>query len=228
MKYHLFQAAVAALLICAGFAGPAEAQGGARRTQLADPPNEPRDIRVLHDFSRCAARRWGNRARAILAMDHRTEDYRVRIHRFAREQWPCAPRGELRFGQMLFAGGMAETLLRERLRSRSLAVSMAPDPARSPVLPRDRTEQMSLCTVRAVPAQVAALLETEAASAAENAALSALVPEVSRCLARGDSVAVNRVSLRALLALAAYRLSGDPGAPPAPPAARPESERPVR
>lgn len=206
MTYRFFQAAAAAMLICAGIAGPVHA-ARTQRTQLADPPNEPADIRALHEFSRCAAHRWEGRARAILAMDYRTEAYRTRIHRFARDQWRCFPNGLLRFGQMLFAGGMAEALLRERLAGGDLAAGVAYDPARPPLQARDQSELMSLCTVRAAPARVAALLRTEAASEPETDALRDLIPQMRECLGGGRSVRVNRVGMRSILALAAYRLA---------------------
>ncbi|HYI64650.1 MAG TPA: hypothetical protein VEW71_07170 [Allosphingosinicella sp.] len=211
MTFRFFQAAAAALLFCAALAGPAGA-AAAQRTQLADPPNEPADIRALHEFSRCAAQRWEGRARAILAMDYRTDDYRNRIRRFAQDQWRCFPRGMLRFGQMLFAGGMAEALLPGRLAGADLAARVAHDPARPPLQARDQSEMMSLCTVRAASAEVAALLRTQAASEPETAALRGLIPQMSRCLGAGQAVRVNRVGMRSVLALAAYRLAEHGGA----------------
>ena len=47
----------------------------------------------------------------------------------ARANWGCAPAGTLRFSPVLFAGGMAETLLRARLGGGDLAPLVAFDPA---------------------------------------------------------------------------------------------------
>jgi hypothetical protein len=106
---------------------------------------------------------------------------------------------------------MAEALLNANLRQSELAAHVALDPARTPLAARDENELMSLCTVRAAPDQVSALLRSEAASPLEAAALTALVPHVTSCLAAGQRLALNRPFLRAVLVLAAYRLSDHNG-----------------
>jgi hypothetical protein len=65
---------------------------------------------------------------------------------------------------------------------------------------------MSMCAVRAAPAQVSALLRTQAASREESEALAAIAPHFAQCLGSGNQVRLNRIAARSLLALAAYRL----------------------
>lgn len=202
MKFDLFKAATAALLIFAGLAVPAAAQ----RHALGGQPSRPEDVRILHRFSQCVAQRQPGRARAILAADYRTPAFDRRIRHLAQVNWSCAPDGALLFGQLLFAGGLAEELLLERVGRGDLAPLVAFDPAAPPIEARGETELMSLCTVRAAPAEVAALLATEPATEGEMAALRAIMPRLHQCLAAGASVRTNRIALRALLALAAYRL----------------------
>ena len=209
MTFRLPKAACAALLLIAGLAGPAAAEAGqsAPRISRAGEPNTAEDIRVLHEFSSCAARRDTARARSVLAMDFRTAAYQRRLLGLADDNRACLASGQLRFSYVLFAGGMAETLLRQDAGAGDLAARVAYDPARPAIRARDESEVMFLCTVRAAPEQVAALLRTDAASDREAELLRELAPQAARCLPEGSRVGLNRVGLRALLALAAHRLS---------------------
>lgn len=182
------------------------ASAGAQPTHLGPAVTGPAAARVLGTFSRCVALRWPDRAAAILALDFRTEDYRRRIREFARDVWRCAPHGVLRFSQLPFAGNMAEALLPRRLAGRDLATAVAFDSTRPPLAARGESEMMSLCVVRTVPAKVAALLATRAGSSEEVASFGPLMPDVAGCVAAGAQMRLDRVGLRALLALAAYRL----------------------
>jgi hypothetical protein len=201
-KLALLKAAAAVSLLSAGLA-PALA---AQRHALGGQPSRPEDIRILHRFAQCVAERQPGRARAILADDYRTPAFDRRIRHLALVNRSCAPDGALMFGQLLFAGDLAEALLTERLGRGDLAPLVAFDPAAPPIEARNELELMSLCTVRAAPAEVAALLATEPATERETAALRGIMPRLDRCLSAGASARVNRIALRALLALAAYRL----------------------
>jgi hypothetical protein len=181
------------------------------RAHFGGEPSTPDDLRILARFSRCVADRQGNHARAILAQDYRSHDSRSQLRRLAESNWGCAPLGELIFCAVLFAGGLAENLLAANLRQGDLAAHVALDPARAPIAARDENEMMSLCTVRAAPNEVTALLRSEAASPQEAAALTALIPHVTSCLAAGQRLSLNRPFLRAVLVLAAYRLSDHNG-----------------
>jgi hypothetical protein len=181
------------------------------RAHFGGEPSSPDDFRILARFSRCVVNRQANQARALLAMDVRAEHYRRDLRRFAESNWGCAPGGELKYNPALFASGMAETLLATGFRAGDLAAHVALDPARPPIAAHDENEVMSLCTVRAAPAEVAALLRTEAASPEEAAAFRAIVPSVTSCLRAGANLSLNRPNLRSILALAAYRLSDHNG-----------------
>ena len=77
----------------------------------------------------------------------------------------CVPAGSrLAIGGVLFAGGLAENLLRRGGALADLSGFVALDPARPAIVSRDETELMALCVVRASPAEVSALLQTPPAS----------------------------------------------------------------
>ena len=182
------------------------AQNHLTPSQRRAPP--PEDVRVLADFAQCVARRDAGPARALLAMDYRTEAYQRALRHLVQDRGTeCGPAGSLRFGGVLFAGGLAERLLRDGFQPGDLASHVGLDPSRPPVAARGEVEMMDMCVVRAAPAEVAALLATVPETAAETAALRAIAPHLAPCLRSGISVNQNRMMLRASLALAAYRLS---------------------
>ena len=190
------------------FAGTAHAQ---QRTRFGGEVSTADAALTLHNFSRCVAHRWPERARAILAMDFTTDEYRRRIRTFAHDVWQCAPQSRLSFSLLPFAGNMAEALLVDE--AGNLAERVSYDPARPPLVARSETEAMALCAVRAAPQEVSRLLATQVFSDEEAAALREIRPEVQSCLAAGISVSLNRIDLRSMLALAAYRLAEHNRAP---------------
>lgn len=191
---------VMALALCAA---PAAARGS-----RPDPGrNSPEAIGALYDYARCVTQdHWAaGRARAILAMDYRTHAASEALRSFVVTRNMCVPPASaLSANSLLFAGALAEKLLP---RDRDLATLVAYDPARPPFQARDEREVMSLCVVRADPAAVAALFATAPASAEEAAALRALAPRLGQCLRTGAETRVNGLQVRALLALAAWRLA---------------------
>jgi hypothetical protein len=209
---RLFRAAPAVALILALLAlGAAPAE--ARRGRTDPERNSPQAIRALHDFGRCVARdHWSRgRVREVLAMDYRTDASRQALRGFVQDRGQCvAPDHMLSANLLLFAGGLAEASLP---RDRDLAAAVAYDPARPPFQARDEIEVMSLCAVRADPASVATLFATVPASAEEGAALRALAPHLGQCLRAGGRTRLNPLEIRALLALAAWRLSEHNAAP---------------
>jgi hypothetical protein len=191
------KAVAAAVFIFASLGvAPALAERG-DQLRFGGEPSSPDEIRILADFSRCVARRQGGQARGLLAMDFHDRLYGRTLNRLVQSQRSCAPPGQLKFAGLPFAGGLAETLLHDRLGQGALAPLVAYDPARPAIQARSESETMSLCTVRAEPDRVAAL--------------NGLTPAVGQCLAAGASMRLNRLGLRAMLALAAWRLAEDNG-----------------
>jgi hypothetical protein len=203
MKKNFSAALVACGLVVSAFAAPAAAQreGGWE----AMPP--ARAQRSLHNFAACVAQGESREARGVLAMDYRTPAYDQALRRLLGRGRTCMGVARMGANRRFFAARIAEALLLRDLRSTDLAARVAYDPARPAIQARSQTELMAFCTVRAAPAQVAALFATRPATPEEAAALGALMPQMSQCLAAGASGRFNRAALRSILDLAAYRLS---------------------
>jgi hypothetical protein len=174
----------------------------------------PQDLRRLHEYAGCVAVAQRQRARDLLAMDYREPAYEAAARRLYGPEPGCWRRMnendrravQLRFNARMFAGRMAERLLREDLRGSTLAARVAVDPNRPAIQARGEEDVMSLCTVREAPAQVAAIFATEPASREEAAAIGAVTPQIGQCLVAGARGEFNRPAIRSMLALAAYRL----------------------
>ncbi len=63
------------------------------------------------------------------------------------------------------------------------------------------------CAVRAAPAQARAVMSTAIDTPAELQALNALGPTLGQCIKAGETVSLDRISVRGALAIAYYRLS---------------------
>ncbi len=193
-----------ALVISLAFAAatPAAAE------QTLDKAPTAESVQTMHGYSRCVALRRERQAAALLAMDYRTEAYRKELQRVADKGLDCVPfSSEARFNGVVFVGGLAEALLERDLKGVALASRVAYDPSRSPMAARDHGEYVGLCVVRTAPDAVARVLAAPPAGKAEEKELKALAPVVSQCLGEGTKARFNKVGLRSLLAIAAYRLN---------------------
>jgi hypothetical protein len=72
---------------------------------------------------------------------------------------------------------------------------------------------MALCTALQAPKETVALLATQPATHEEMEAMTPLGPVLGSCLKKGATVELNKPAIRALLALAAYRIASMPKAP---------------
>jgi hypothetical protein len=185
-------------------AGASSAAGAA----ADDKRTTPEELRMLHDFTRCVAKERGAQVRRVLRLDYRTDAYRRSLRNLAADIHPCRPfRGILRMSGLLLVGGLAEALLPKELTGATLASRAAFDPSSPAIAARDDGEYLGLCAVRKMPDQVAALLATAPASAEEKDAAATISRDLGPCLKAGSSAKLNRPGLRALLALAAYRIA---------------------
>jgi len=173
------------------------------------------DVRTLLAFSRCIARRRAADAVELLSMDYREEAYDRTARAIATRSVACATGDHPRFSRLLFAGGLAEELLADRLGPGGLSAAVGPAmPAAG--IGRDSTEAIALCAVRSQPGLAARLLATEPASAEENRIVRELTPQIASCVPAGQVARISQPSLRALTAIAAYRLVQQQAAPPRP------------
>lgn len=199
---------VLAAFALAALAAPAPAAAKPERA----PPASAVDIRTLHVFAGCLADRYERTMRKLLAMDYRDPAYDDELRTLARMGSRCAPfvLGRLRSARVLVAGAFAEALLPATLNGSRLADRVAYDPSMPAVAARDEGEYLGLCAVRSMPDEVAGLLATRPASEEERLAIGNLRPRLGPCLRAGSSARVNASGLRAILALAAYRLVTQP------------------
>jgi len=170
---------------------------------------EPTDrfaLQAMQNFGRCVVEQTPRGAREVLAQDYRTSDYSAALKALAKGHARCLPNGRLKFGGVLFAGSLAEALLRSDVGASRLPQQLAFDPVREPIAARSDGETMALCTVLKAPDATARLLTTAAASDPETGAMEAIAPVLGECLAKGAKVEMTKPAMRALLALAAWRI----------------------
>jgi hypothetical protein len=193
-----------ALLASALFASAATAQVVERE------PTDRFALQAMQNFGRCVVEQTPRGAREVLAMDFRTTDYDAAFKRLAKGHSRCIPNGRLKFGGVLFAGSLAEALLRSEVDAAKLPRQLAFDPARETIAARGDGEAMALCTVLKAPDATAQLLTTEAASDDEMQAMKTIAPTLGECLASGKKFEMTKPAMRALLALAAWRIVTTP------------------
>jgi len=193
--------ATLALVCAAALAAPALAKPIAGQT-------DDLSIQSMHNFSVCVADETQRGAEELLALDYRSPEYAKKINRLAHgTSSRCAPGSAYRFNGMLFAGGLAERLLIEKRDRTRFSHEVAYDAAKPPVEARNPTELTAICVIRAEPAKTWALFQTEPTSREELIALQAISPALVGCVPQGTKMAMNKPGLRAMLALAAYRLA---------------------
>lgn len=169
-------------------------------------------IIAMQRFGACVVGAAPAEAERVLAMDFRTDDYAKALQKLAEDNARCLPSGgQFRSNGGLFAGALAEALIRRnRARIPAVADLKAPIGARSPL------EAMALCTVLTAPDKARALFASEVTTKMESDASTALAPVLNECLQGVEKAELNRPALRAMLALAAWRLAATagPGAKP--------------
>jgi hypothetical protein len=200
--------ALALIFLLAAVPGLASAQTDADRQPGS--LSEPRHVQTLHRIGACLARAREADTRALLALDFRTDEYSNLMRRINRRHPACADvqtstRG-LRTGGLLLAGSFAEALLQRDSVIDHLGERTAFDASKPTIEARNAGELMAICVVRLDPNGVARLLRTVPASVEELESLRALGPTLSRCVPDGGQARFTREALRAVIALASYRL----------------------
>jgi hypothetical protein len=197
---------LALALIGTAFAAPAASK------PRPGPVSSAVDIGTLHVFAECLVDRYRPGVRRLLAMDYRSRPYDNLLRTLSDEGDRCLPFafGKLRSARLLLAGAIAEELLARAPANPRLAGRVAYDPSKPPVAARDEGEYLGLCTVRTLPDEVAAVLATKPASEEERLAIANIRPRLGPCVRAGAAARINVPGLRAILALAAYRLASLP------------------
>lgn len=168
-------------------------------------------VQAIHNYGTCVVQHTPQGARAVLAMDYRSEEYRKRLRAYMKGHDYCIGMdASIGSNTLLMAGALAEALLKTDVRRDDLAARLAFDPQREVIDARSPSEAMALCTVMADPANVARIFESEPTTHDEVNALKPIGPSLTECLKKGTSMTLNKPGLRALLALAAWRIVTTP------------------
>lgn len=207
MKLH----ALTLLAVAALAAAPAMARGETDSADVfaaeAAKPITPRAAEAMAKYTECVVQANRGAAETLLAKDFRTEEYRDDIRRMAKGYGRCVPGQKLEFSSVLFAGNLAEHLLERNFPAATLAEDLARDRSATPISARSGIEAISICIAMRAPQDTAELFRTGAMSDDEGKALSAIAPQIQGCVRQGVEFRTNRSGLRALLALAAYRIA---------------------
>lgn len=197
--------------------------------QAVPPPPtkaEVEAVRTMHVVAQCLASRHADDARKVLALDFRSRGYKQALPELARLGGHCARdelgRAKLRSSGMPFAGSIAEALLERDGVLADFAARTGYRPDLPGIKARVASEFMAFCTIRKDPAGTAALLRADPAGAEEASAFAALGPTLTGCVPANSTLEFDQQSVRALLALGAWRLAmHNAGAAPS----RPEAAR---
>lgn len=183
--------------------------------QPATPPPlskaETEAVRALHIVGECLGKRYANDARKVLALDFRTKGYGQALRELGRLGGLCARddlgRATLRSPGLPFAGSIAEALLEHDGILSDFAGKTGYRSDVPAIDARNASEFMAFCTVRKDPAGVVAMLRSDPASSSEAAAFAAMSTILSGCVPAKSELEFSYQSIRALLALGAYRLA---------------------
>ena len=168
-------------------------------------------IQAVHNFGSCVVSRTPQGARQLLAMDYRAPDYQTRLRAYLKGHERCIPfNAAIGSREVLFAGSLAEALLKADVKRSQLPQRIAFDPQREVIAARSPAEEMALCTVFEAPQATAKLFETEPATPEEDQAVNPLTQVLPRCLKKETQLTLNKPALRSLLALAAWRIAMTP------------------
>ena len=175
----------------------------AAQAQPQEPVHVPDSeaVRTMHEFAACVARERTGEARAVLAMDYRTDARQRRLRELARSNNRCFDRNVMSMSELLFAGALAEQLYLRDNRTADAAVLVS----EARLEERSRSESLGNCVVRHSPVQARTVLDTPVTSPEEGTALDALRPAIAACLQGADEVRLNRPGLRALVAISLYQ-----------------------
>jgi hypothetical protein len=171
-------------------------------------------LQAIHNFGACVVKQTPDGAEQSLTMDFNAKDYQERLRALGIGHDRCVlPDWRLQTSGVLFAGALAEGLLDAKVQPTDLAQQLAFDASRAPIDARSETETMALCTVMEAPQSSAELLQTEPATRREHEAMTRVAAVLPKCLKKDATLTLNPPGLRALLALAAWRIVETPKAP---------------
>lgn len=186
---------------------------GAVRTPARIDAGTP--VRVMNTFARCLAGQNRTGALNVINLPYGEAAQGQAAERMIEPFPECLGRGsievalDLEYPPTLLAGGMAEHLItREHRRPdlQSIARMSDDDQLAIGMAPRNGTEILSSCVVRADPEAAYALVATDPTSAGEDEVFERIIPHLGPCVPDGLTVSFGKPALRALLATGLYRM----------------------
>lgn len=175
--------------------------------EAAVPAHEPdrTDIASMYRFSECVVDHTRRGAEAVLTDEHDEEGYAKSLNRLGKGHETCLFAARIKMSGVLFAGSLAEVLLRKDHSQGELAgLLRAPEP---PLEPRDAAEFTGLCMALEHPGETSALLYSAPESAQSDALIVQYAQLLPGCVRQGQQLHINKLGLRAIAALAAYRIA---------------------
>ena len=170
-------------------------------------PAKRADVDALAEFSSCVVEHARGDAERLVQADYRNERYHDDLRRLAQAHPSClGPFGALlRMSPVLLAGGIAEALLREDTNEAELTTSLRPpEPA---IEARSDGEAVAMCMALRLPSDTSALVFSDPSGADSDARLVSYANALPQCVQQGQELRINKPGLRALAALAAYRIA---------------------
>lgn len=166
--------------------------------------------RVMRTYAACLLRARPRTAAAVIAAPYGGAEQMAAVRRRVQGFDDCMGAGmSMAFPPETLAGGIAEAALRARFATADLAAIGAladEDVARLGLTPRNGYEELAACIARRDPGAVRALVLTEPATPEERVARRPIMAIVGPCVNQGQSLRVDMVGLRAIVAVALYRL----------------------
>lgn len=170
----------------------------------ADPTDA---IEKPHRLAACLVRASPNEVRALLDIDPRTPVFGTRLGTLVNGHGQgCKKKAKnMTVGLGVFAGVLAEALLRARFQPDVPVEQLAPNPNRRAIPVRNSSETVAFCTLAKAPSASSKLIATPPGSAAEGRALDGLRPVITSCVPQGRPINAGAPLLRSIISLAAWR-----------------------
>ena len=171
--------------------------------------------REMAGYARCVASARRDGARALVLAPYGSAEQAAAAQKVVRSGGdPCIVGSysemRLQFNGQVMAGALAQALvLKEYSDLPSVIASYAPTEAseKSAVTSLSPAEILGRCVVQRNPSGSLALISAPHGTAAEDEAMRGLGGDLSSCLTAGSTLRVNRLFIRAVTGVAAYRLA---------------------
>ncbi len=181
------------------------------RTDIHD--NDPNAAeKAVHFLARCTAELRSPVAKMILAKPYLSPEQKKLARSKVQGSEECMNRlgFKLRFDYAPLVGGMAEYYVTDIFSDETIELVSASTNAEQAVIsppyaPRNSLEIFAQCVAKKNPKAVKNFISTIPTSDAEKEALQLVIPMLGQCIPSGDEVALDKISLRAMLSFGLYR-----------------------